>query len=254
MGVITLPANVETDRQNGIKANSVHVQGNFDALLAAVNKKLENDGSILPVSDLPMNNHKLTGVATPTASGDAATKGYVDSNACMLAGSQTVTGDKDFTGNVSFTGSLTGNITGNVTGDVSGNAGTVTNGVYTTGNQTIGGTKTFSAAAYGQASDATNSILTTVNKSKGLNGYFKLGNGLIIQWGRVANVATIGPSTVNLPTAFSNTNYSVVTTAATSGTAYTGMMQVYDKTTATFKLDNSNTNYNDPAQWLAIGY
>ena len=33
---------------------------------------------------------------------------------------------------------------GNVTGNVSGNAGTVTNGVYTTGNQTIGGTKTFS--------------------------------------------------------------------------------------------------------------
>lgn len=98
MGVITLPANVETDRQNGIKANSVHVQGNFDALLAATNKKLENDGSILPVADLPMNNHKITGMATPTASGDAATKGYVDSNACMLAGSQTITGDKSFTG------------------------------------------------------------------------------------------------------------------------------------------------------------
>lgn len=98
MGVITLPANVETDRQNGIKANSVHVQGNFDALLAAVNKKLENDGSILPVADLPMNNHKITNMATPTASGDAATKGYVDNNACMLAGSQTITGDKSFTG------------------------------------------------------------------------------------------------------------------------------------------------------------
>lgn len=32
-----------------------------------------------------------------------------------------------------FSGDLTGNVTGNVTGDVSGNAGTVTNGVYTTG-------------------------------------------------------------------------------------------------------------------------
>lgn len=100
MGVIILPANVEQDRQNGIKANSVHVQGNFDTLLGAVNKKLENDGSILPIADLPMNNHKLTGVATPTLSGDAATKGYVDNSACMLAGSQTVTGDKNFTGTV----------------------------------------------------------------------------------------------------------------------------------------------------------
>lgn len=33
-----------------------------------------------------------------------------------------------------FTGTLTGNVTGNVTGDVSGNAGTVTNGVYTSGS------------------------------------------------------------------------------------------------------------------------
>jgi hypothetical protein len=39
---------------------------------------------------------------------------------------------------------FTGPLTGNVTGDVSGNAGTVTNGVYTTGDQTIGGAKTFS--------------------------------------------------------------------------------------------------------------
>jgi len=36
-----------------------------------------------------------------------------------------------FQGNL--TGNVTGNLTGNVTGDVSGNAGTVTNGVYTTG-------------------------------------------------------------------------------------------------------------------------
>jgi hypothetical protein len=41
-----------------------------------------------------------------------------------------VTGN--LTGNV--TGNLTGNVLGNVTGNVSGNAGTVTNGVYTTGS------------------------------------------------------------------------------------------------------------------------
>jgi hypothetical protein len=34
---------------------------------------------------------------------------------------------------------------GNVTGNVTGNAGTVTNGVYTSGNQSIGGTKTFTS-------------------------------------------------------------------------------------------------------------
>lgn len=55
-----------------------------------------------------------------------------------------ITGDVsgNLTGNV--TGNVTGSLTGNVTGNVSGNAGTVTNGVYTTGNQTIAGLKTFS--------------------------------------------------------------------------------------------------------------
>ena len=107
MGVITLTYSMETDRLAGIKANSVHVDSNFDTLLNAVNAKLENDGSILPIADLSMNNHKLTTVATPTLSGDAATKGYVDQNALMLAGAQTATGNKEFSGTISFTGTTT---------------------------------------------------------------------------------------------------------------------------------------------------
>lgn len=79
MGVITLPWSMEQDRQNQIKANSVHVDDNFNTLLNAVNGKLEADGSIVPTADLPMGSHKITGLATPTSSGDAATKGYVDS-------------------------------------------------------------------------------------------------------------------------------------------------------------------------------
>lgn len=38
---------------------------------------------------------------------------------------------------VTVSGTFTGNITGNVTGNVTGNAGTVTNGVYLTGAQTL---------------------------------------------------------------------------------------------------------------------
>lgn len=57
-------------------------------------------------------------------------------------------------------GTVVGNVTGNVTGDVSGNAGTVTNGVYTTGTQTIGGTKTFSSAIVGSVSGSSGSVAT----------------------------------------------------------------------------------------------
>jgi len=67
---------------------------------------------------------------------------------------------KDFqagTAGDAFNGNVVGNVTGNVTGDVSGNAGTVTNGVYTTGNQTITGVKTFGSNV--QMTGATNRFL-----------------------------------------------------------------------------------------------
>lgn len=50
---------------------------------------------------------------------------------------------RDSSGNFAA-GTITASLIGNVTGNVTGNAGTVTNGVYTLGNQTIGGVKTFS--------------------------------------------------------------------------------------------------------------
>lgn len=56
-----------------------------------------------------------------------------------------VTGN--LTGNVTgnLTGNVTGNVTGAVTGNLTGNADTVTNGVYTVSDQTVGGNKTFSS-------------------------------------------------------------------------------------------------------------
>ncbi len=70
-----------------------------------------------------------------------------------------------------LTGNVTGNLTGNVTGNVSGNAGTVTNGVYTTGNQTIAGTKTFSSTIVGSingnAATVTNGVYTTGDQTIG---------------------------------------------------------------------------------------
>lgn len=85
MGVITLPWSMEQDRLNQIKANSVHVDDNFNTLLNAVNGKLEADGSIVPTADLSMGSHKITQLATPTASADAATKGYVDDEIATAA-------------------------------------------------------------------------------------------------------------------------------------------------------------------------
>lgn len=79
MANITLPWSMEQDRINQVKANSVHVDDNFNTLLNAVNNKLDKDGSTVPTADLTMGNHRITGLATPTDSGDATPKGYVDS-------------------------------------------------------------------------------------------------------------------------------------------------------------------------------
>ena len=79
MGAITLPYSMEQDRINQVKANSVHIDDNFNTLLNAVNGKLDADGSTTATNNLPMGGHKVVNLGAPTSSGDAATKGYVDS-------------------------------------------------------------------------------------------------------------------------------------------------------------------------------
>ena len=85
MSVITLPWSMEQDRENQIKANSVHVDDNFNTLLTGVNNKLDLDGTSTPTADISFGGHKATNLGTPTVSADAATKGYVDSKLLSYA-------------------------------------------------------------------------------------------------------------------------------------------------------------------------
>jgi hypothetical protein len=76
--------------------------------------------------------------------------------------------ERDGSGNFAA-GTITASLTGNVTGNVTGNAGTVTNGVYTVGDQTIGGNKTFS----GNVNVPAGSNTSTVGRA----GSFEIGGG-----------------------------------------------------------------------------
>jgi hypothetical protein len=87
-------------------------------------------------------------------------------------------------------GSVTGNLIGNVTGTVSGNAGTVTNGVYTTGNQTIGGVKTFSSSIVG---DLTGDVFGNVT-------------GTIIGTGTVSSLGALTTVNTSVANSFGTTN------------------------------------------------
>jgi hypothetical protein len=82
------------------------------------------------------------------------------SDATPVASTSTIV-SRDSSGN--FAANLiTANLTGNVTGSVSGNAGSVTNGVYTTGTQSIDGVKTFTSTIQGNISGSAGSVANGV--------------------------------------------------------------------------------------------
>lgn len=100
-------------------------------------------------------------------------------------------------------------------------------------------------------------IVTQVGLSKSENGYLKLGNGVIIQWGTSENISERGSLTVTLPTAFTSTNYSVTANLKAQHTAANaeGVINVDDFTTTTFRLSAGYLDPNSaPVCWLAIGY
>lgn len=111
------------------------------------------------------------------------------------------------------------------------------------------GVKTYAdgtSFAYTNASDINNSIVTTINKSKSANGYFKLGNGLIIQWGRSSQ------RTFTYPIPFSSdTSFSIVVNNQAGTNGY-GRPDSVDSLNRTSCMVTSLAEY--PVRWIAIGY
>ena len=124
--------------------------------------------------------------------------------------------------------------------------GMINLGVYSDGN----------VYTYAPPSDAIGSIVTTTGINKSPNGYVKLGNGLIIQWGRVSGILSNQETTVTFSTAFTSGNsYTIVKNyqSQETSTAADREMSFYDFTTTTAK---TYTSYADTSEfsWLAIGY
>lgn len=122
------------------------------------------------------------------------------------------------------------------------------------------GIKTYSdgrSFSIAKASDVNGSIVTTVNKSKAANGYFQLGNGLIIQWGTSGTLNECSSLTITLPKAFTSTNYSVTANFKVQHTTQDaeGAITVDNFTTTTFRISAGYVNPNSgKVSWIAIGY
>lgn len=125
-------------------------------------------------------------------------------------------------------------------------AGSTSNGYISA----ITDTTTSKRYASCNASDVVNSIVTTTGISKSGDGYVKLGNGIIIQWGN-ANAGST--TTVTLPTAFTGTNYRAVCTNQ-SDNGYVYAPSITNLTTTGFKIHSYGSASSNKNWWIAIGY
>lgn len=120
---------------------------------------------------------------------------------------------------------------------------------YTNASIQIGYNKNGGVFTTAPACDNGNSIVTTISKSKTQNGYFKLGNGLIIQWGRSSTT----DGYVSFPTPFSNACTAVIPTRISSGDAQSNIFE--NASTTRFKVKiyggYSSSSY---FYWIAVGY
>lgn len=108
-----------------------------------------------------------------------------------------------------------------------------------------------SASTVAPASEANNSMVTTVSKSKAASGYYKLGNGLIIQWGYSSSFGT--DSVITFPIPFSSATSYTVLASPISSTAYG--YPTYIKAQTATNFTGRRNDANKPAtRWIAIGY
>ena len=158
LGALPLFQSEANALQTNVNTSEVNAVNSAAAVLAATNivKWVSGttyaNGAVIwsPINGLGYRRITASGSGTTDPSADSTNYKQVNGTGDVsTSGNQTIAGVKTFSngivGNVNgnLTGNVTGNLTGNVTGNVTGNAGTVTNGVYTSGNQTIDGVKTF---------------------------------------------------------------------------------------------------------------
>ena len=92
-------------------------------------------------------------------------------------------------------------------------------------------------------------VKETGKSSDGMGWYRKWSDGFIEQGGRITSVTT----TISLHTAFTNTNYTISSSQAGSGSANISRVAIKDRTTSKFTLEYCRDDML-PISWHACGY
>jgi hypothetical protein len=206
----------------GALLTNLEVDGNFRSLQFSL------QGALAILNAATSNNIVSTLVFRDTAGNFSANSIIAES---MSAGS--------FAGifNGSLNGDSFGTHYGDVSGNVSGNAGTVTNGVYTTGNQTIDGTKTFSSTVIGRNSGSTDAAFSSTTS----------GGAFTAMWTRRGPFSSTASTTGNTyAPVFSHT---YTHNSGWNGIYSTGVLNVGSATAGSFVIHHINSAGTENRSW-----
>jgi hypothetical protein len=84
-GVFVRLYNWVQDAANSIPITASRMDAETQGIADGLTNCITKDGQSLPSADITLNNHKLTNVSNPTASGDAVNKGYADGTYASIA-------------------------------------------------------------------------------------------------------------------------------------------------------------------------
>jgi len=168
------------------------------------------------------------------------------------------------TGTGAIAGTFTGNLTGNVTGTVSGNAGTVTNGVYTTDT----GTVTSTMIANGTIVDADINSAAAITKTKisgtaitaadtGTVTSTMIADGTIVN-ADINSAAAIDKTKISGTAITAGDTGTVTSTMIADGTIVNGDINssaqiAYSKTNLTNSIVNADINASAAIDWTKLG-
>ena len=274
-GVFTRVMNWTSDQQNGIAIECGRHDQEDDNFAEGFNDTFCRDGRAAATGNFNLGAHKIQNLADGTASTDAVNKGQLDTKAnttdvVNLTEPQTISGVKSFLYGIDVGGAPA---SGEEGGQINFNAGSSeTNqhifyfdrnagvfrffGMDTNGTMRVPLTVDINNNVVNVvASDVAGSAVSTVAKSKSSNGYFKLGNGLIIQWGRVSTTST-SEHTISFSTPFSSaTSYTIVKNYQSNHSTDARDCEVsFYNMTATGATTSSPIGDTSQISWLAIGY